>query len=703
MKTSFTPKSGSLRRADSPGRLAFGLRLAAGLALCLTALAGFGTAQARQPTHWVDGELIVGYRAGVGPVGRHNLFRDHGASVVEDLGQNIRVVRIRVPAGALDAVKNRLERRPEVKFVELNYVFDPALMPNDTEYPGQWHLPKILAPQAWDITQGSAGAVVAILDSGVEAAHPDLADKLVPGYNTYANSTDTSDAYGHGTEVAGAAGALTNNGQGIAGVAGASPIMPVRVTDATGRATSASIANGIIWAADHGARVVNISFNGVAGNTAIRTAAEYAYNHGTLVVAASGNCGCVDTTPDNPFILSVSATDESDSPAYFSTIGPFVDLSAPGTNMVTTAKFGLYTTDSGTSLASPVVAGVASLMFAANPMLAPALAAQIMESTVVDPGGDGYDQSLGYGRVNAAAAVTYAAGYVAPPDTVAPVVSLVAPLAGSTISGTTVVDVSASDDVGVVKVDLYLDGVFFVSDSSSPYSFALDTSTLSNGNHVLEVVASDAAQNSSSSGPVTVVVDNTPADTTPPAVSMGTPASGATVSGTTSVTASATDNVGVTQVQLLVDGALYATDTTAPYSFAWNTTLVSNGLHTVQVVASDLAGNVGEATQTVTVANNHAPVANNDTFAAPYRAKPSYTAQVLSVLNNDSDIDGNLNPASVKIVSAPSNGGLAKVNSQGTVSYTPKKGYRGAETFSYNVKDSLGALSNTATVTVNVQ
>jgi subtilisin family serine protease len=689
----------------TPRQRALGLllSLAACLTLCLTTLAAIGPVQARQPKQWAYGELIVGYRAGVGPIGRHKLFRDHGASVVDDVGQNIRMVRIRVPSGSLDAIKKRLERRPEVRFVELNYVFDPALVPNDTEYPSQWHLPQIQAPQAWDITQGSAGAVVAILDSGVEATHPDLVGKLVPGYNTYANSTDTSDAYGHGTEVAGATGALTNNGQGIAGVAGASPIMPVRVTDAAGRATSASIANGIIWATDHGARVINISFNGVAGNTTIQTAAEYAYNHGTLVVAASGNCGCLDSTPDNPFILSVSATDESDSSAYFSSIGPFVDISAPGTNIVTTAKYGLYTMDSGTSLASPVVAGVASLMFAANPALTPALAVQMLEATVVDPGGDGYDQSLGYGRVNAAAAVSYAAGYVAPSDTVAPVVSLVAPLAGSTISGTTVVDVSASDQVGVVKVDLYLDGAFFVSDSSSPYSFALDTSTLSNGNHVLEVLAFDAANNSASTGPVTVTVNNTPADTTPPVISMGTPASGATVSGTTSVTASATDDVGVTQVQLLVDGVLLATDTTAPYTFAWDTSLVTNGLHTVKLVASDLAGNLGEATRTVSVANKHAPVANNDSFVAPYRAKSSYTAQVLKVIDNDFDADGNLKVSTVKIVGAPNKGGSVRVNSNGTVSYSPKRGYRGVESFSYNVKDSLGAVSNTATVTVNVQ
>lgn len=683
----------------------FGLNLAAALALCMTTLLACGATQAQQPTRWVDGELLIGFRAGVGPAGRHALYRDHGASFVEDIGQNTRVVRIRIPALALDALKRRMERRPEIKFIEKNYVFEPALLPNDLQYASQWHLPKILAPQAWDLTQGAPGAVIAILDSGVDATHPDLAGKLVAGYNTYSNSTDTVDQFGHGTEVAGAAGALTNNAVGVAGVAGAAPLMPVRVTDAAGRATSASIANGIVWAADHGARVANLSFNGIAGNATIRTAAEYAYNHGMLVVAASGNCACVDPTPENPYVLSVSATDETDSLAYFSSTGAFVDLSAPGTNILTTARFGLYAADSGTSLASPIVAGVAALMFSANPALTPAIATQLMEATAFDPGGNGYDQGFGHGRVDAFAAVSAATGYVPPPDTTVPVIAMSAPLEGARVSATTVVDVLASDNVGVVKVDLYVDGVFFVTDTASPYSFALDTSTLTNGTHTLHAVATDAANNSAGTAPISVTVSNAPPDTTLPTVSIGAPAAGATVSGSITVSATASDNVGVAKVELYIDSALYGTDTTSPYSFAWNTTQSGDGSHTIQVVAADAAGNVASAVRTVTVANNvnHAPVAANDAFNAPYRAKPSYTAQVFNVLANDSDTDGNLNPASVKIINAPNKGGTVTVKTNGTVSYMPKTGYRGAETFSYNVKDKLGATSNTATVTVNVQ
>lgn len=705
MNTKSDYRSCTSCRPAGPPRIRFGSNLAAALVLCMAALMAGGAAQAQQPTRWVDGELLVGFRAGVGPAGRHALYRDHGASHVEDIGQNTRVVRIRVPALALEALKRRLERRPEVKFVEKNYEFEPALLPNDLQYASQWHLPKIRAPEAWDLTQGASGAVIAILDSGVEATHPDFAGKLVAGFNTYSNSTNTADQFGHGTQVAGAAGALTNNAVGIAGVAGSAPIMPVRVTDSAGRATSASIANGIFWAADHGARVANLSFNGIAGNATIRAAAEYAYNHGTLVVAASGNCACADPTPENPYVLSVSATDETDSVAYFSSTGAFVDLSAPGTNILTTAMFSLYVADSGTSLASPIVAGVAALMFAANPSLTPALVTQLLEATAFDPGGNGYDQGFGHGRVDAFAAVTVAAGYVPPPDITVPTVAMTAPLEGATVSGTVVVDVSASDDVGVVKVDLYVDGVFFVTDAASPYSFAWDTGALPNGTHTLHAVATDAAGNSASTAPIGVTVSNAPPDITPPTVSIGTPVAGATVYGTTTVSASATDKVGVAKVDLYVDGVLYATNTTSPYSFGWNTRQSVDGSHMLQVVAVDAAGNAASTSVTVTVANNvnHAPVAANDSFIAPYRPNLSYTAQLFSVLANDNDADGNLNPSSVKIVKSPNKGGTVTVNVSGTVSYAPKKGYRGSETFGYSVKDSLGATSNTATVTVNVQ
>jgi thermitase len=607
MKRNPDPRS-SARRPTGRSRSRIGARLVAALALGISTLAISAAAQAQQPTQWVDGELLIGFRAGVGPVGRSAVYRDFGATFIDDVGQNLRIVRVRVPAPALEARLAALQRRAEVRFVEKNFVFEPALTPNDPQYASEWHLPRINAPLAWDTTQGGPAAVIAILDSGIDATHPEFAGKLVPGYNTYSNNSTTTDSYGHGTEVAGAAGAATNNGQGIASVAGAAPIMPVRVTDNRGRATSASLASGISWATDHGARVVNLSFNGIAGNTAITTAAQYAVGHGTLVVAASGNCSCVDTTPENPYIVSVSATDETDAVASFSSTGPFVDLSAPGSNILTTERYGLYSAVSGTSIASPVVAGVAGLMFAANPSLTPELVTQLLEATAAGSGT--YSESAGYGRVDAAAAVAAAAGYTPPPDTTAPTVAMTAPANGDTVFGTVVVNVSASDDVGVAKVDLYVDGTFFVSDAASPYSFAWDTTALADGWHTLQATAADAAGNTASTTTISVSVANTV---------------------------------------------------------------------------------------------NHPPVAVNDAVSAPYWPKGKYTSPTFAVLANDSDPDGSLDPASVTIVSAPSQGGSVSVKSNGTVSYTPKKGFKGVETFGYTVNDNLGATSNAATVTVTVQ
>jgi Subtilase family/Bacterial Ig domain/Fervidolysin N-terminal prodomain len=580
-------------------RLRPALVLVAGLAGLLIA----ASAHAQAPSESVEGELLVGLRAGVLPGQAQVLYRAHGAVFLDEIPQ-IRVQRIRVPPPALEAVQQALSHSPEVRFVEKNYVHEPVLEPDDPLYSSQWHLPRILAPEAWEITQGAAGVVIAILDSGVDPYHPDLAWKLVAGYNLYDHNTNTADLYGHGTEVAGAAAAATGNGVGVASVAGESPIMPVRVTDRRGRATSVNLASGLTWSADQGARLMNLSFSGVAGSSTILSAAEYAVNHGGLVVAAAGNCGCIDPTPETPYLLSVSATDEADGLAYFSSTGPSVDLSVPGTNILTTAVGGLYLSESGTSLSSPIVAGVAALMFAANPALTPAQVTGLLETTALDLGVGGYDPAFGSGRVDAYEAVVAAASYTPPPDTTLPIASVTSPAAGSTVSGTAVVGVSALDDVGVVQVDLYVDGVLFASDTSTPYSFAWDTSAESNGSHTLQAVASDAADNTGASEPVVVTVWNAPPDTTPPAAAITSPKDGSTVTKIVNVKVHATDDTQVQQMRLFLDGSLFGTasctSSACDVQFPWNTKSGPKGWHTLAAEATDAAGNVG-ASSAVTV------------------------------------------------------------------------------------------------------
>ncbi len=217
-------------------------------------------------------------------------------------------------------------------------------------------------------------------------------------------------------------------------------------------------------------------------------------------------------------------------------------------------------------------------------------------------------------------------------DTEAPATSITAPANAATVSGTTSVTASATDNVGVTSVEFLLDGAVAATDTTSPYAWSWNTATASNGAHTLQSRASDAAGNVGSSTTVSVTVDN---DTTAPATSITTPANGATVSGTASVTASATDDVGVTSVEFLLDGAVVATDASSPYAWSWNTTTASNGAHTLQSRASDAAGNVGSSTTiSVTASNDTSAPATSITAPANGATVSGTTSVTASATDN---------------------------------------------------------------------
>jgi len=463
--------------------------------------AGGGRARDRE-------ELIVQLRPGVSDDQADALFASEGASPVEQIPQ-IRAHVIRVPEAAVEHVRQALSQRIEVEAVERNLSVAPVLTPNDPKFSSEWHLAQISAPAAWDLTTG-AGDAIAILDSGVDPTHPDLASKLLPGWNFYNNNADWSDVFGHGTLVAGAAAAIGNNALGVASVAWQNPILPVRVADTSGYAYYSTIAQGLTWASDQGARVMNVSFGGVAASSTVRSAAQYVHDHGGLVVAAAGNCSCDDATPENPYLLSVSATDFYDNLATFSSRGSYVDVAAPGMNIWTTTRGGGYGTAAGTSFSSPITVGVVALMWAANPRLSPEDIVLLLEQTAVDLGAAGYDTSFGFGRIDAHAAVLAASTAEAPPpDTTPPSVSITSPTAGATVSGSATVQAMALDNIAVASVQFRRDGVLVATDTSAPFSFAWDTRTSANGTHVLDAVAFDAAGNSSVSPAVSVTVSNT--------------------------------------------------------------------------------------------------------------------------------------------------------------------------------------------------
>jgi hypothetical protein len=220
------------------------------------------------------------------------------------------------------------------------------------------------------VTTGSEAVVVAVLDSGIDTLHPDLAGRVVAGRNIVKGNDDTADDIGHGTMVAGIVGAVTNNALGVAGVAWAAKIMPVKVTNPTGAATDANVAAGIMWAVDHGANVISISLSGPVDDDVLQRGVDYATTRDVVVVAAAGNNG--SDVPEFPAasrgVVAVGATDAYGHRTRFSNYGPWVDVNAPGVGIVTTrANSAGFTTQSGTSAATALIAGVAVLLQAANP------------------------------------------------------------------------------------------------------------------------------------------------------------------------------------------------------------------------------------------------------------------------------------------------------------------------------------------------
>jgi hypothetical protein len=507
------------------------------------------------------------------------------------------------PQASEKAVAARLANHPHLKFAEMDRLVAPSFAPNDPYNGSQWHLAKIGAALAWDSAQG-AGVTIAILDTGVDTAHPDLAGNVVAGWNFYNNSADTNDAYNHGTGVAGTAAAAINNAIGVASVAGQARVMPLKISDDSGYGSWSAMAQALSYAADRGVRVANISFN-ASPSSSVRSAAQYFKDKGGLVFVAAGNNGARETTTATTSLIAVSATDGSDARTSWSSYGAHVSLSAPGTGIYTTTRGGGYVSEAGTSFASPVAAGAAALVMAANPKLSSSQVEQILFSTALDLGVAGRDEQYGNGRVDVGAAVRAAlntAGSGAT-DTQAPAASISAPVAGSTVSGVVSVNVTASDNVGVSKVELWVNGKLLATDSAAPFGFSWDSKTTANGNATLEARAYDAAGNLGSSGTVGVSVANTlVADTTPPTVAISNPADGARVSGNVGVRVNATDNAGSAGITIsfFVNGAQVAQATGGSLSFNWNTRKIAAGTYTLQAVARDKAGNSASQTLRVT-------------------------------------------------------------------------------------------------------
>ena len=601
-------KSSAVRPRDTVVR-PLHCALSATVLAMLTSIGAASATDMRDATgQYAGGRILVESRAGVSGDELDSILKVHGGKHRKIGQSNLHVVDL--PAGMSEqALVTLLKRNPAFKFVELDRRVKSTFAVTDPYVGSEWHLAKIGAPGAWDTTQG-AGVTIAILDSGVDGTHPDLQPNLVPGYNVVSSNTDTSDVCGHGTAVAGSAAARSNNGLGVAGVAGQAKIMPIRVAtpDASGScyAYSSTIASGITYAADHGARIANISYGPLAGIAAIQSAAQYMKNKGGLVFVSAGNNGVDEAITPTTTLIAVSATDANDAKASWSSYGAFVALAAPGAGIWTTSKGGIYQSWNGTSFASPVAAGVAALMMAAAPTLDGADIEQVLFASAVDLGAAGRDPLFGYGRVDAAAGVKAAIAKVGALDTQAPTAQITSPAASSSVSGSVTVAVNASDNVGVDRVELKVNGTVVGVDSASPFSFSWNSAGAANGMNTLVATAFDKAGNAGASTPVALNVANASPppvkDTAAPVVAIDNPVAGS-VSGTVNVSVHASDNSGAAGIRqtLYIDNAIVAQGSGGSLAYAWRTRRVNPGTHTVTVVAKDAAGNASTASVTVQV------------------------------------------------------------------------------------------------------
>ena len=413
---------------------------------------------------YVSGEIIVKFKATTDNTKIRSINSATGCASSYTSPYN-GVSRLTVPSGSsvMDMV-NQYRANPNVEYAEPNYIYTTLMVPNDPLFSYQWHMPMINVEQAWDQATG-AGVIVAVVDAGVAyenydiyAQAPDLANtNFVPGYDFVNFDSHPNDDNGHGTHVAGTIAQSTNNNLGVTGVAFGATIMPVKVLGADGSGSTTAIADGIHFAVDNGAKVINMSLGSRFTSTTMEEACTYAYNNGVTVVCAAGNSGrnILEYPAAYPQCISVSAVRLDSTLSYYSTYNSAVDVCAPGGDVTIDqdgdgyvdgvlqqthdgtnfTEFSYYFYQ-GTSMASPHVAAAAALILSVDPTLTPAEVQAVLQSTAVDLGSSGWDVEYGYGMIDCNAALQSLNPTPLPP---------VAQYSGTPTSGTAPLTVNFTD------------------------------------------------------------------------------------------------------------------------------------------------------------------------------------------------------------------------------------------------------------------
>lgn len=443
--------------------------------------------------------VLIGFRSDTGPQTpetRAGAVRQAGGTV----HRSPRLVPIVSATLSEEAIKTFRGRR-DVAYVE----DDLILYALGQTIP--WGVDRIDADLAWPTGNTGKGVKVAILDTGIDATHPDL---VVTGGVNYAGSAkdgstspaDWSDKHGHGTHVAGIV-AARNNTIGVVGVAPDAGIWAVKVLGDDGTGYTSDIIQGLDWCTANGIQVASMSLGG-GGTTSLQAACDRVYAKNVVLVAAAGNGGGAVTYPAAySSVIAVSATDAQDLRASFSSFGPQIALAAPGVNIYSTYKGGTYANMSGTSMACPHVTGAAALAWASGLTSAPAVRDRLI-TTAEDLGTKGFDTSYGYGLVDAGKVASGATPADSPPT-----VRITAPLQGSTVARTVTLQATASDDKGVAQVEFLVDGarVGLDSQAGDGWSAVWDTTRSPDGQHTITATAKDTA-GQTASGSVTATVRN---------------------------------------------------------------------------------------------------------------------------------------------------------------------------------------------------
>jgi|RhiMethySRZTD1v2_1073278.scaffolds.fasta_scaffold01501_3 serine protease len=582
-------------------------------------------AQQTVAPQYVPGEVIVQFKASVDEAQRAAIRSAHGATRLR--GYNVlRTERLALPATANPiAAAQAFSAHPEVEAAQPNFIRQAVSLasPNDTYYGSLWGLQQINAPGAWAaFGAGSDTVVVADIDTGVDYTHPDLAPNMwrnpgeVPGNgvdddgNGYVddvygidaanNDSDPADDHWHGTHTSGTFGAVSDNAYGVTGVTSKVRILACKFLTAAGSGTDADAIECFNYVVAMKQRGVNIRVTsnswgeqrGTYFPLPLQNAIDAAGNAGIVNVFAAGNDGVnIDVTPFDPAsftsssIVSVAASDNGDGRASWSNYGATsVDLAAPGVDILSTYPGG-FAWASGTSMATPHVAGVAALLLAHRPWLS---VAEVKDSLLA--GADRLNQWNGLvvsgGRLNAYQTLNAGA------TNSSPSVALTSPSAGQSFTVPAVINVAATaadNDGSVTGVDFYVDGTLIGGDTAAPFAITWDATA---GSHTFTAVAVDDDGATTTSAPVTVSVQSAPVNAAP-TVSITSPADGSTVvaGATVTVMASAADADGIARVEFFVGSTLIGTDSSPGdgYSAPWRPT--TQGVYSVTARAFDTKGN----------------------------------------------------------------------------------------------------------------